>query len=244
MALPRIAIPKYELTVPSSNKVVKFRPFLVKEEKILLLAIESENEIQIMDAVTDIINNCVFEDIDARTLAMFDIEYIFLQLRAKSKGEDLELETLCGKCKTPISFTLNLLNVNVAHTEGHTNKIELTDNIGVIMKYPSIDLKAGLDSEATEVENIFSSLIGCLDSIWDKDSVYAAKDYTQQELEEFFDSLPESEFIKIQAFFTTMPVLKQEVEVKCISKTGKGKTAKLCGWKETKVLEGLQSFFA
>ena len=244
MSLPRIATPKYELTLPSSNKIVHYRPFLVKEEKILLLALESEDETQIMNAVTDIINNCVSEDIDAKNLPMFDLEYIFLQLRAKSKGEDLNLEVPCGKCETPIPFNLNLLNVKVVHTKGHTNKIELTNNIGVIMKYPSIKLKEGLDTEASEVENIFSSLTGCLDSIWDKDSTYPAKDHTNEELEEFFESLPEKEFVKIQDFFTTMPVLKHEVDIKCNAKTGKGKEKKTCGWKEKKVLEGLQSFFA
>ena len=244
MSLPRIATPNYELTIPSSDKVVHYRPFLVKEEKILLLALESEDESQIMNAVTDIINNCVTEDVDAKNLAMFDLEYIFLQLRAKSKGEDLSLEMPCGKCGTAIPFTLNLLDVKVIHTEGHTNKIELTDNVGVIMKYPSIKLKEGLEDGASEVENIFASLIGSLDSIWDKDSIYAAKDHTKKELEDFFESLPEKEFTKIQDFFTSMPILKHEIDLKCKAKTGKGKEKKPCGWKEKKVLEGLQSFFA
>jgi hypothetical protein len=244
MALPRISVPKYNLTLPSTSKILQYRPFLVREEKILLLALETEDETQIMNAVVDIIDNCISENINAKTLPMFDIEYIFLQLRAKSKGEDLELEVPCGKCKAPISFKFNLLDVNVFHTEGHENKIELTNGIGVMMKYPSITIKENLDDNATEVENIFSSLIGCLDSIWDSESVYPAKDHTKQELEEFFDSLPEAEFLKIQKFFTTMPILKHELEIKCNAKTGSGKNKKSCGWKETKVLEGLQSFFA
>tara|TARA_Y100000310_G_C20704023_1_gene833071 strand:- start:12764 stop:13504 length:741 start_codon:yes stop_codon:yes gene_type:complete len=246
MSLPRIATPKYELTIPSSNKVVKYRPFLVKEEKILLLALESEDESQIMNAVTDIIDNCVTDDVDAKNLAMFDLEYIFLQLRAKSKGEDLNLEVPCGKCDTPIPFNLNLLDVKVSHTDGHTNKIPLAEDVGVIMKYPSIKLKEGLNEGegSSEVENIFSSLIGCLDSIWDKDSTYSAKDHTHKELEDFFESLPEKEFAKIQDFFSTMPVLRHKVDLKCNAKIGKGKDKKVCGWKDTKVLEGLQSFFA
>ena len=175
---------------------------------------------------------------------MFDIEYIFLQLRAKSKGEEIELESKCEKCDNPIPFTINLTDVEVKKTEGHTNKIKLSDDIGVIMKYPTIDVKANFDEDASDVENIFTSLVGCLESIWDNESVYPAKDHTRQELEDFFDSLPEAEFEKIQKFFTTMPQLKHEIEIKCKMKVGKGKTAKPCGWKETKVLEGLQSFFA
>ena len=244
MALPRIATPKYELQVPSTGNIIKYRPFLVKEEKILLLALESEDETQIMNAIADIIGNCIDEDIDVKSLAMFDIEYIFLQLRAKSKGEDLDLELPCGKCENPIPFKVNLLDVKVSHTEGHSNKIELTNDIGVVMKYPSIKVKSELNEDATEVENIFHSLANCLDTIWDKDSTYPAKDHTKKELEDFFESLPESEFTKIQNFFTTMPVLKHEINVKCNAKTGKGKEKKTCGWKDTKVLEGLQSFFA
>ena len=243
MSLPRIATPKYELTLPSSNKIVHYRPFLVKEEKILLLALESEDEPQIMNAVTDIINNCVTEDVDAKNLAMFDLEYIFLQLRAKSKGEDLSLEMPCGKCGTAIPFTLNLLDVKVIHTEGHTNKIELTDNVGVIMKYPSIKLKEGLDNDATEVENIFASLIGSLDSIWDKDSIYAAKDHTKKEMNDFLESLTDTQFQNLAEFFSTAPVLKHSVDLQCKNKSPKSKGKKECGYKEKKVLEGLNSFF-
>jgi len=245
MALPRITTPNYKLKIPSTGQEVEYRPFLVKEEKILLIALESEDENQIMDAVSNIIDNCLTGDFNVRELAMFDIEYIFLQLRAKSKGEELELEISCGDCNAPIPLSVMLSDIEVQKTEGHTNKIELSNDIGVIMKYPSIDLKLKMNPDLTEMENIFVSLVNCLDSIWDKDQVYSHKDHTEQELQDFFESLPESEFDKIQKFFTTMPVLKHELDVKCTAKVdGKGKTKKSCGWKSTKVLEGLQSFFA
>jgi len=245
MALPRITTPKYQLTLPSTGNVLNYRPFLVKEEKILLLALETEKEETIMNAVADIIDSCVSEKVNAKTLPMFDLEYIFLQLRAKSKGEEIDLEIECQECKNPISFNVNLMNVGVKTEKEHTNKIELTDNIGIIMKYPSIESKIGMEENGSDsdVEMIFTSLVSCLETIWDKDSTYPAKDHTKEELHEFFESLPDTEFQKIKEFFNTMPKLSHEVELKCNFKTGKGKDKKVCGWKDKKVLEGLQSFF-
>lgn len=240
MALPRITTPQYVLTIPSTGEEVKYRPFLVKEEKILLIALESENEKQIMVAVKNIIDNCLDGKVDIDSLAMFDIEYIFLQLRAKSKGEEIELEVECEKCKNPIGFVVNINEVKVDIGEGHSNEIKLSDDIGVVMKYPNLDMKANFNEDASEMENIFSSLVLCLDTIWDKDSTYPAKDHTQEELHDFFESLPEAEFEKIQNFFVTMPQLKHEVDIKCKHKVDK----KPCGYKGKRVLEGLNSFFA
>ena len=142
MALPKLTVMKHELILPSTGEKVTYRPFLVKEEKILMMAMQGGKASDMVKALREIIQNCVENDnVSIDTLPMFDIEYIFLQLRAKSKGEDLELEVPCGKCKAPVSFKFNLLDVNVFHTEGHENKIELTDGIGVMMKYPSITIK-------------------------------------------------------------------------------------------------------
>ena len=243
MPLPKIETPQYELTIPSTEKVVKYRPFLVKEEKILLIALETEEESQIINAVHNIIDSCLFGDVDVSELAMFDVEYIFLQLRLKSKGEEVPLLLECDKCKQQTQFQLNLADVQVQRTEGHEKDIKLQNNIGVIMKYPSMELRSLFDSGRSDIENIFESLVLCLESIYDAETVYPAKDHTKLELDDFFESLPESEFKKIQQFFETMPALKHEVDVTCTNRTGKGKSSKPCGHRNQKTLEGLQSFF-
>lgn len=243
MPLPKIETPEYELTIPSTDKSVKYRPFLVKEEKILLIALETEDETQIINAVHNIIGSCLFGDINVSDLAMFDIEYIFLQLRSKSKGEEVDLMLECGNCKQQVPFVLNLTDVSVQRTEGHQKTIELDNDIGVTMKYPSMELRSLFNNERSDIENIFESLVLCLDSIHDKETVYPSKDHTKKELDDFFDSLPESEFKKIQHFFETMPALKHDIEIPCNNRVGKGKSAKPCGHKNKQTLEGLQSFF-
>ena len=243
MALPTIAVPKYQLTIPSSGKEVNYRPFLVKEEKILLIAMESEDEMEMTSAIRDIIGNCVYEDLDVKNMPMFDIEYIFLQLRAKSKGEVIDLSFECGKCKKPITTKVDISKIEVTKTEGHVPKIPLSDDIGVIMKYPSMEIQKVISKENSDVENIFFTISSCIESIWDKETVYSTKDHTQKEINDFLESLPDNAFAKIQNFFDTVPSLKHEFELKCEHKTGKGKKASICGHKETKTLEGLASFF-
>ena len=244
MTLPRIAVPKYTLIIPSSGKEISYRPFLVKEEKILLIAMESGEEKEMIGAVQNIIENCVYDDLDVKNMPMFDIEYIFLQLRAKSKGEIVDLSFDCGKCEKPINVQIDLSKIEITKTEGHDPKIPLSDDVGVIMKYPSMEIQNIINKEKSDVENVFSTITSCIDSIWDKESVYASKDHTKEELNDFLESLPDDSFTKIQKFFDTVPVLKHEFELKCTSKNGKGKKATICGWKETKTLEGLGSFFA
>ena len=243
MTLPRIAVPKYTLIIPSSGKEISYRPFLVKEEKILLIAMESGEEKEMIGAVQNIIENCVYDDLDVKNMPMFDIEYIFLQLRAKSKGEIIDLSFDCDKCKKPIIVQIDLTKIETTRTEGHDIKIPLSDDVGVIMKYPSMEIQNIINKEKSDVENVFSTITSCIDSIWDKESVYASKDHTKEELNDFLESLPDDSFTKIQKFFDTVPVLKHEFELKCTSKNGKGKKATICGWKETKTLEGLGSFF-
>ena len=244
MALPIIAVPKYQLKIPSTDKEVNYRPFLVKEEKILLIAMESEDEVQMTTAIRDIIGNCVYEDLDVKTMPMFDIEYIFLQLRSKSKGEVIDLSYECGKCKKQIAVQVDLSKIEITKTEGHEPKIPLSDDVGVIMKYPSMEIQKVISKESTDIENIFSTISSCIDSIWDKENVYSSKDHTQQEINDFLESLPDTAFSKIQKFFDTVPKLKHDIKLKCTSKNGKGKKASICGWEDTRVLEGLASFFA
>jgi len=215
MGLPIIAVPNYQLTIPSNGQVVNFRPFLVKEEKILLIAMESEEEEQMTGAIRNIIKNCVTEDLDVNIMPMFDIEYIFLKLRSKSKGEEVDLTFDCGKCKKPIAVKVDLSTIEVTRTEGHTNKIPLSEDVGVIMRYPSMQVQQAIDKTGTDVENIFTTIVICIDSIWDKENVFQAKDHTSEEMTTFLESLPDESFQKIQKFFDTVPVLKHTFDIKC-----------------------------
>ena len=161
MGLPTITVPKYSLKLPSSGKEIKYRPFLVKEEKILLIAMESEDEKQIIDATTTVINNCIFGDIDVDTMPLFDIEYIFLWLRAKAKGEIIELKYTCPECENPIDISFNVEDVKLTKTENATNKIELTESLGIVLNYPNMTIQSKLDqfNDESDIEKIFPYLV-------------------------------------------------------------------------------------
>ena len=247
MSLPTITVPQYSLILPSTGKEYKYRPFLVKEEKILLIAMESEDEKQIIDATVNIIKNCIVGEIDIDDLPIFDIEYIFLQLRGKAKGEILELKYTCPKCKGQIPLAINIDEIKVEKKDGHSNKIELTDVVGIVMKYPNIEVQKKLTDIAkntTEIEGLFETITNCVDYIYDVESTYPAKDHTKKELHDFLESINDEQFQKISKFFETAPSLKHEIELHCKNKVkGKGKEKKECGYKETTMLEGLNSFF-
>ena len=247
MGLPTITVPQYSLTVPSTNKEVKFRPFLVKEEKILLIAMESENQEQIIDATKTIIENCVYDDINVAIMPTFDLEYIFLQLRGKAKGEDIELKFECPDCKGEIVVSVNIDHIQVLKEDDHDTNIKITDDLGVVMKYPSVELQAKIESSTKDKNNIdtlFFTIINCIDYIYDKDNTYPAKDHTEKEMNDFVESLTDQQFQKISTFFETMPKLKHEIELHCTNKIkGKGKEKKVCGHKEKMMLEGLANFF-
>lgn len=246
MPLPKIETPKYSLILPSSGKEVKYRPFLVKEEKILLIAMESEDEKQIMDATKNVIKNCVFGEIDVENMPTFDIEYIFLWLRGKSKGEQVELKYKCPKCDESILLSFNIEDIKVNKDLTHTNKIELQEGLGVVLKYPNIGMQVKIDKIENNIEKIFESILLCIDYIYDKETTYPAIDHTYDELKEFVDSLNEEQFKMISDFFENMPSLKHKTQLHCKNKIkGEGgKKDKVCGYKEDIVLEGLQSFFA
>jgi len=246
MGLPKISVPQYTLKLPSTGEEIKYRPFLVKEEKILLIAMESEDEKEILDATKNVIQNCVFGNINIDTLPIFDIEYLFLWLRAKSKGEVIELKYNCPDCKAEIPVSFNIEEITLKKGDGHTNKIELTEELGICLKYPDMNLQSKIDSieEDKQINKLFKSIILCVDYIYDQDKMYASKDYTEKEMEEFLESLNDTQFKKISNFFETMPKLKHEVELVCINKVKReGKKNASCGYKEKLVLEGLQSFF-
>jgi hypothetical protein len=197
-----------------------------------------------IDAIQNIIKNCIYGDIDVNTMPMFDVEYVFLQLRAKSKGEEIDLSFECEKCKKSIPIKINLNDVKVQQDEKHSKKISLTDDIGVVLKYPSMALQKIIkNTDESEVTTIFQMIVSCIDHIWDKESVYSSKDHSSEELSEFIESLPDNSFTKLQQFFDTLPVIKHDVHIKCHAKVGKGKNKTSCGWSETKILEGMGSFF-
>ncbi len=243
MGLPKIAIPEYSLKLPSNGKEIKYRPFLVKEEKILLLAMESEEEQQIVDATKTVIKNCVFGDIDVDDLPTFDVEYIFLWLRGKAKGEVIELKYDCPTCKNTIPVSFNIEEVEIFKDETHNNKIQLTENLGIVMKYPNLTLQTKIDmvKDESNIDRIFRTILLCIDYIYDKEKTYSMKDHTSAEMVEFLESLTDDQFQKISNFFETSPKLKHAVKLNCKFKSGKNK--KSCGYTEEIVLEGLQSFF-
>lgn len=248
MGLPKIAVPEYSLILPSTGEEIKYRPFLVKEEKILLMAMESDDEKQITDATKAVIRNCVFGDINIETLPMFDIEFIFLWLRGRSKGEEIELKYSCPTCKGEIPIFFNIEDVNVHKTNDHTNRIQITDDLGICLKYPDMKLQEKINSinSDQEVEVIFETILLSIDYLYDNEKTYPAKDHTTAEMEEFLESLSDDQFQKIAKFFETMPKLKHDVVLECKNKVkGEGKKKdKVCGYKEDMTLEGLQSFFA
>jgi len=237
MALPKLNTPTYELEVPSTDEKIKYRPFLVKEEKILLMAMESKDNAQIINAVKDIVTSCTFEKVNVSKMPMFDMEYIFLQIRSKSVGEVSKLKVLCpDDKKTYASVELDLTKVEVQVGDDHTNKIELTDDMGMIMTYPTIDsfLESGI--EKIDATNMLDVIGSCVLQIYEEkgEKVYEAKDQTKKELSDFIESMNSGQFKKLQSFFDTMPKLKHELKVK------NPKTKK-----ESKVtLTGLNDFFA
>ena len=248
MGLPTIAVPQYTLTIPSTDKEIKYRPFLVKEEKILLLAMESEKTEEILLATKTIIENCIYGDVDVDNMPTFDMEYIFLQLRAKAKGEVVELEYKCPKCENKIPVAIQIDDIKVKKQDDHTNDIKLNEELGVIMKYPNMALQSKLaetTQDKPEIEGLFDTMTACIDYIYDKETTYPSKDHTTQEMVTFLESLTDSQFQKLSKFFETSPTLKHEIELHCKNKgkVPKGEKKKECGYKEKVTLEGLNSFF-
>ena len=236
MALPKVDLPTYELDLPSNKKKIKFRPFLVKEEKILLLALESDNEQNIRDAVHNLIKSCVTTKIKLENLATFDLEYIFLNIRAVSVGEIVEMNVTCqDDNETQVRYNLNLTDVKVHFPDGHSNKIMLTDTLGVIMRYPSFDRFVDSQFARKEVnENTVLEIIAeSIDQIFQGDDVYDESTTTDKEFIEFVEGLTNEQLVKLQEFFQTSPRLEHTFKVK------NPKT----GVESDYTISGLQSFF-
>jgi len=217
MALPKLNVPTYELVVPSTDKKIKYRPFLVKEEKVLLMAMESGKTEDILQATKTIVDECTFNKMKLGGMPMFDVEYIFLQIRAKSVGEVSKLRVLCqddGETYADVEVDLNEVNVQV--DSEHTNKIELSDEMGVIMNYPTIDSFSAAGIADITAENMLDVIASGIAQIYDKkgEEVYDAKDSTKKELVEFIEQLNTKQFAEVQKFYDTMPSLKHTITVK------------------------------
>ena len=216
MALPQINTPTYELEVPSTGEKLKYRPFLVKEEKILMIAMEAEEQNGIINAVKEIVKACTFDKFDVSRLPIFDVEYVFLNIRAKSVGEVSKIKLKClDDNETFVETEIDLTKVNVEMTDGHTNKIELTDEMGIIMTYPSIDTFSNTGAETITAANMITVISSCILQIYDKkgEEIFEAKDSTQKELNDFIEQLNTKQFAEIQEFFDTMPKLQHTVKI-------------------------------
>lgn len=237
MSLPKMQLPLYSVVVPSTKKEVKFRPFLVKEEKALLIAQQSEDPKVMVNTLKSIILDCIQDQIDVDKLAMFDYEYLFTQIRAKSVGEIVDLVFLCDDCtdeKAKAKVSMDITKFKVQFNDAHTSKIQLTDNIGIIMKYPNLDTVDELERASDgDVDSIFSVVADCIEFIYDGEEVYPTKEQSKEEVIEFLNNLTQDQFEKIQQFFDTMPKMSQPIEYDC----------PVCNKHHVKVLEGLASFF-
>jgi len=238
MPLPKPTVPTYELELPSTGKKIKYRPFLVKEEKILLLAMESENEKEIENAVKDILKNCILtRGIKPEDLASFDLEYLFLKIRAASAGEEISMKVTClDDNQTVVDVNINLNDIEVYKPEGHTNKIMVDDSIGIVMKYPAMNNFINitlLENDLETTDEVFDMLTGCIDQIFQGDEVWEGSTTPKKEMLSFIESFTQKQFEKIQEFFDTMPVLRHEFTV----------VNPNTGVESTYTLEGLQSFF-
>jgi hypothetical protein len=239
MPLPKISTPTYELEIPSLKKSVKYRPFLVKEEKILIIAMESEDPKQIAEAVKTVIGNCIItRGIKIEQLSTFDIEYLFLNIRGKSVGEEVDVLITCPDDeKTQVPVSINLDEIKVQIKSDHSRDIKLDDSLTLRMKYPSMEefIKSNFSNESeVSVEDTFGMITSCVEQIYNEEESWAASDVTKKELNEFLEQLTSSQFKEIERFFETMPKLSHTINIKNPN----------TGVESEVVLEGLTSFFA
>jgi Zn finger protein HypA/HybF involved in hydrogenase expression len=237
MALPLSKTPVYNLTIPSSGEKVKFRPFLVKDEKALLLAQQSEDPVVMINTLKEVIKSCLDDKVDVKKLATFDVEYIFTQLRAKSVGEISELVFKCGHCDSEdgrVKLKIDLTELKVDKPENHKDIIPLFDSVGIKMKYPDMDLIKKLEGVNTEsMDQIMDVVIECIEYIYDEEQMYHTEEQTKAEMVQFLENLTSDQFAKIQKFFETMPKVKHEIDFECPA----------CKSHNHTVLEGINNFF-
>jgi|TARA_B100000900_G_scaffold331934_1_gene292734 hypothetical protein len=238
MPLPKIVTPTFELDLPSSGKTIKYRPFLVKEEKLLVIALESEDSQQITTAIKAVISDCILsKDVKIETLPTFDIEYLFLNIRGKSVGEVVEVNIVCpDDGETEVKVSINLDEIQVIRNEEHTKTVKLDDTYFMDMKYPSLEqfIRNNFEFENPDMDQSFELIGSCIDKIYDNEEVWSTSDVSPQEVKDFLEQLNSTQFKEIEKFFSTMPKLSHTIDVK------NPKTKK----KSKVTLEGLSSFFA
>lgn len=244
MALPKLDVPIYETTLISTGKKVKFRPFLVKEQKLFLMASQSDDPKEMVQTLKQVLTNCIVDKVDIENLPTFDLEHLFIQLRAKSVGEVVNMRYTCNnlvkkedgtekKCGGIVQFDLNLTDITPIKNENHKTKIQLTENMGIMMKYPNLQMLKNFDENKDDFENTLQTIVSCIEYIYDKDKIYYSKDSTKEELIEFVESMQQDDLEKIKTFFDTMPKMKKDLHFKCNK----------CGYEEDIVVEGIQNFF-
>ena len=238
MPLPKIATPTYSMVLPSTEKEINYRPFLVKEEKLLVLALESEDTKQITTAIKAVLKSCIqTKGVKVELLPTFDIEYLFLNIRGKSVGESIDVNIICPDDeKTTVKVIIDLDDIKVKKTEGHSNQIKLDNTLMMELKYPSLDefIKNNFDfKDENAMEQSFNLIASCIDKIYNEEEVWVADDCTKKEIKEFLESMNSSQFKKIEEFFTTMPKLSHTIKVKNPNTKVESEV----------VLEGLASFF-
>jgi len=214
MALPKLDTPTYQLELPSNQQVVKYRPFLVKEQKILMMAQDADDKEDSYNMLAEIVDGCTFNNVDIKTMPIFDFEYLFMKIRCKSVGESAELSVLCPDDEvTRVPVTIDLDGIDVQVEDGHSNVVGVNDSIKIIMRYPTVNDIKGV-SEAETLNNVMTLLKVCINEIHDGDTIHNMIDVTSKELDEFIDSLPTDTFEKMAIFFDTMPKLTHVIEVK------------------------------
>lgn len=237
MSLPIASAPRYKLTVPSLKKTVTYRPFLVKEEKALMIAQHSDDSDTMIATLKSVIQSCILDPIKVDDLALFDIEYIFTQLRAKSVGENVDIILKCDTCtddKASVKYSIDLTKITVNVPEGHNKTIPLFEDVGVIMKYPSLDILKKIESlDGNDIEAVFDIICSCIDIVYNSDEMFPTKDQKTEEVRDFVNNLTQEQFQKLQIFFETMPKLEEHVKYAC----------PLCKKDHDKVIKGLDSFF-
>ena len=240
MPLPKINTPTYEMTLPSTGKKIKYRPFLVREEKILIMAMETEDMSQITNAIVQILSDCILsKDVKVESLATFDIEYLFLNVRAKSVGETVEVNITCpDDGETQVEMSINIDTIKIQKTRGHKNIIKLDDELSMKLKYPSLEQfvenNFELSNETSQVGQSLSMISSCIEMIYNAEESWEASDCTKDELDDFIGQLNTKQFKEIEKFFTTMPKLSHKIMVKNPN----------TGVESEVVLEGLASFFS
>jgi hypothetical protein len=243
MALPKLDVPTYEVNLISTGKPIRFRPFLVKEQKLFLMASESEDSKEIINVIRQVLKNCVIDEIDIDGLPTFDLEYLFMNLRARSVEEVVELKYKCNNkvkdenneektCGGIVDFKLNILQIEPTKNPDHKNKIQITENLGICLKYPTFEMIQKYEN-MDENQVMTNILIDCIDYVYDKEQIYYAKDSSRKELEDFVDSMQQKDLEKFKIFFDTMPEIKKDVHFSC------GK----CGHEEDITIKGMQNFF-